>query len=46
MKKLKCVWCGKEFYKDEFKDELSKREFKISGFCQECQDKTFIGGSK
>jgi len=25
----------------EFKDELSRREFKISGLCQACQDITF-----
>lgn len=24
-----------------FKDELSKKEFKISGMCQECQDEFF-----
>lgn len=38
-----CSWCGKEFEcsEEEFKDELSEREFKISGLCQDCQDKTF-----
>lgn len=25
----------------EFRDELSKKEFGISGMCQSCQDKTF-----
>lgn len=25
----------------EFKDELSKKEFKLSGMCQDCQDKIF-----
>lgn len=25
----------------EFKDELSKKEYKISGLCQECQDAMF-----
>jgi hypothetical protein len=34
-----CSWCGKPA--TEFKDELSKREYTIGGFCQECQDKTF-----
>lgn len=24
-----------------FRDEVSAREFGISGFCQKCQDKTF-----
>jgi len=26
---------------DLFRDDLIYREFKISGLCQECQDKTF-----
>ena len=34
-----CSWCGKPTA--EFRDELSRREYTISGFCQECQDKTF-----
>lgn len=34
-----CVWCRKNA--GGFRDELSAREFKISGLCQECQDKTF-----
>ena len=34
-----CSWCGKPA--TEFRDELSRREYRISGFCQECQDKTF-----
>jgi hypothetical protein len=34
-----CSWCGKPATK--FKDALSRREYSISGFCQECQDKTF-----
>lgn len=25
----------------EFRDELSKREYSISGLCQKCQDKFF-----
>jgi hypothetical protein len=35
------IGCGKSA--TEFKDELSAREFRISGLCQECQDK-FFGG--
>lgn len=31
-----CVFCGKVAGK--FKDELSKKEFGISGICQHCQD--------
>jgi len=34
-----CSWCGKSA--TEFKDALSRKEYAISGFCQECQDKTF-----
>ena len=37
-----CVFCNKMIDPDtEFRDELSRREFQISGICQECQDKTF-----
>lgn len=34
-----CGWIVDESV--EFRDELSKREFKISGLCQKCQDKMF-----
>jgi len=34
-----CSWCGKPA--TEFRDDLSRKEYTISGFCQECQDKTF-----
>jgi DNA-directed RNA polymerase subunit RPC12/RpoP len=34
-----CVSCGKTI--GPFRDELSEKEFSISGFCQECQDKVF-----
>lgn len=38
----KCPFCGKKIDPEtEFKDELSKREFEISGMCQKCQDKIF-----
>lgn len=32
-----CTQCSEEVV--EFKDELSAREYKISGLCQKCQDK-------
>ena len=35
----KCTWC--EADASWFKDELSKKEYTISGLCQACQDKTF-----
>lgn len=39
--KVKCVWCGLIFKIEDLRNEISKREFEISGLCQECQDKTF-----
>lgn len=42
VKEGKCAFCGKEIDTVfEFRDKLSRREFAISGQCQECQDKTF-----
>jgi len=37
----KCPFCRSVITEKSFRDELSKREFKISGLCQVCQDKTF-----
>jgi len=34
-----CSWRGKPA--TEFRDELSRKEYTISGFCQECQDEVF-----
>lgn len=34
-----CVSCGKPA--TEFKDEKSAREYKITGYCQDCQDEIF-----
>jgi len=34
-----CSWCGKPAA--EFEDDLSRKEYSISGFCQECQDGIF-----
>lgn len=36
-----CPFCKKEIDFNGFKDELSRKEFKISGICQQCQDDTF-----
>lgn len=36
-----CPTCDKDPQKEGFKDELSKREFELSGMCQTCQDETF-----
>ncbi len=37
----RCPFCGKLVDEREFHDELSRREFKISGLCFRCQDKVF-----
>jgi len=37
----KCPTCGAVINPNEFKDELSKKEFGISGMCQKCQDEVF-----
>lgn len=38
----KCPFCGKSIDVEiEFRDQLSKREFEISGLCQKCQDEIF-----
>jgi len=34
-----CTWCGKPA--KNFKDAISEKEYRISGFCQKCQDETF-----
>ena len=36
-----CPFCGLAVKENEFRDELSRREFKISGICQKCMDKIF-----
>ena len=41
IKENKCAFCNKGIIESEFKDELSKKEYSISGLCQGCQDKTF-----
>ncbi len=37
----KCPFCKKSMDNAKFKDELSRKEFKISGLCQTCINKTF-----
>ena len=36
-----CSWCGKSVTGFDFRDDVSRKEYTISGFCQQCQDKTF-----
>jgi len=38
---MKCISCKKDVI--EFRDKQSRREYEISGFCQECQDVVFGG---
>lgn len=33
-----CPFCAKEILDEDFKDELSRKEYAISGLCQACQD--------
>lgn len=33
-----CPLCGEEINVKDFRDELSKKEYEISGVCQKCQD--------
>lgn len=35
----KCPFCREDI--GEFKDDISKREYEISGLCQKCQDGVF-----
>jgi len=37
--KDKCVTCGQTA--TEFRNEISRREYTISGMCQKCQDSVF-----
>ena len=37
----KCPYCGRMVDLEEFRDELSFKEFQISGLCQNCQDNFF-----
>jgi len=36
-----CVTCGKPIKMEDFKDQLSIKEYGISGMCMKCQDDTF-----
>jgi len=36
-----CVTCGAKIEMEDFKDQLSIKEYGISGLCQKCQDDTF-----
>lgn len=36
-----CVICKEKVKHNEFKDELSRQEYNITGFCQSCQDEFY-----
>ena len=36
-----CPFCHKPINVEDFRDELSIKEFRMSGLCQKCQDDTF-----
>jgi len=40
----KCPSCEQPVDPNSFRDELSRKEYGISGLCQPCQDKTFGPG--
>lgn len=35
--------CNEKIKMEDFRDELSVKEYKISGMCQDCQDRVFNG---
>ena len=36
-----CPFCKAEIKEEDFKDEISKLEYSVSGLCQKCQDEVF-----
>ena len=36
-----CIFCQTPVTVEDFRDDISRREFEISGMCQKCQDETF-----
>ena len=42
-----CIPCGSTKIRDcDFRDEISKREYSVSGMCQSCQDEIFQSDSE
>jgi len=41
IKDKSCACCGQSVELSSFKDELSLKEFHISGMCQDCQNEVF-----
>jgi len=38
----KCPMCKEEVNQEDFESDKSRKEFKISGMCQVCQDEIFV----
>ena len=36
-----CPTCGKSICPEDFRGEIDRQEFRISGMCQSCQDVVF-----
>ena len=41
IEKDRCPMCESKINEADFRNELSKKEFSVSGMCQSCQNKTF-----
>lgn len=41
IKQNKCPTCSSPIREEDFRDGTSKREYRISGMCQKCQDSVF-----
>jgi hypothetical protein len=37
----KCTTCKRDIKEEDFKDNISKKEYSISGMCSKCQAKVF-----
>jgi hypothetical protein len=37
----RCPFCHKQVQPEQFRNEISLREYRISGLCQGCQDEMF-----
>ena len=43
VEKGNCPFCNKKIHPNkEFRDELSRQEYGISGLCQDCQNRIFV----
>ncbi len=41
VEQMKCPFCKKDINQSDFRNEISKTEYTISGLCQNCQDEMF-----